>query len=318
MRRKLLTALPLVALMASCGEKDHDLGGQQNPFAGKYSPSHRIVLMRHDINEFSEIGERDYTVFDSWQWNSDGTLARVDYDIDGTGLQNDGRPASAENKNDDTYETSFSYDIYHYNADGQLGSIVHHPSYDNDNEYRTYLFHYSDGLLRRISYAVQGDEEKVHVTEFLYHPNQQQPYEIMSVDPLEEWQWTTYHTDTLVQRWTLLWENGNLMRVTADSTACYVTGVARTDYFYDDKPNPMKGFFRAENIAQIFLDNPSCFNSNNLIRHVRYDKEDHDIMQQSYSYQYQRDGYPCTISYRYNYLYFFAFIDGRTSITYAN
>ena len=133
------------------------------------------------------------------------------------------------------------YDTYHYNSNGRIDSIVYH----SDTEaQRTFKFHYSDGS--------------------------RYPYAIVLVQPVADWCRDIYHTDTLVQCWTLQWNDGNLVRATADSMAHYCTGINHIDYQYDNHYNPLQGHFTSNSIFENrFIDNPTYLSRNNMIQSTR-------------------------------------------------
>lgn len=274
MKRINLFLVPLLVLLAGC-RPQHYTDGEQNAFEGRYSPSLPITGMVHDIHEVGEGGTTDRTVNDVWTWNRDRQLVTVRY---GNGYY-DGIQSSI-------------YDTYHYNSNGRIDSIVYH----SDTEaQRTFKFHYGNGLLQRITYPF-GQENQIRSTEFRYSDGSRYPYAIVLVQPVEDWLRDIYHTDTLVQCWTLQWNDGNLVRATADSMAHYCTGINHIDYQYDNHYNPLQGHFTSNFIfGNRFIDNPTYLSRNNMIQSTVYSSAPTTI---NLAYQYRsNDGYPLSLTY---------------------
>lgn len=274
MKRINLFLVPLLVLLAGC-RPQHYTDGEQNAFEGRYSPSLPITGMVHDIHEVGEGGTTDRTVNDVWTWNRDRQLVTVRY---GNGYY-DGIQSSI-------------YDTYHYNSNGRIDSIVYH----SDTEVqRTFKFHYGNGLLQRITYPF-GQENQIRSTEFRYSDGSRYPYAIVLVQPVEDWLRDIYHTDTLVQCWTLQWNDGNLVRATADSMAHYCTGINHIDYQYDNHYNPLQGHFTSNSIFKNrFIDNPTYLSRNNMIQSTVYSSAPTTI---NLAYQYRsNDGYPLSLTY---------------------
>lgn len=274
MKRINLFLVPLLVLLAGC-RPQHYTDGEQNAFEGRYSPSLPITGMVHEIYEVGEFGTTDRTVNDVWTWNRDRQLVTVQY---GNGYY-DGIQSS-------------TYDTYHYNSNGRIDSIVYH----SDTEaQRTFKFHYGNGLLQRITYPF-GQENQIRSTEFRYSDGNRYPYAIVLVQPVEDWLRDIYHTDTLVQCWTLQWNDGNLVRATADSMAHYCTGINHIDYQYDNHYNPLQGHFTSNFIfGNRFIDNPTYLSRNNMIQSTVYSSTPTTI---NLAYQYRsNDGYPLSLTY---------------------
>lgn len=274
MKRINLFLVPLLVLLAGC-RPQHYTDGEQNAFEGRYSPSLPITGMVHEIYEVGEFGTTDRTVNDVWTWNRDRQLVTVHYG----------------NGNYDGIQSPI-YDTYHYNSNGRIDSIVYH----SDTEaQRTFKFHYDNGLLQRITYPF-GQENQTRSTEFRYSDGSRYPYAIVLVQPVADWLRDIYHTDTLVQCWTLQWSDGNLVRATADSMAHYCTGITQIDYQYDNHYNPLQGHFTSNSIFQNrFIDNPTYFSRNNMIQSTVYRSTP---TTNNLTYQYRsNDGYPLSLTY---------------------
>lgn len=279
MKRINLILFLILIVLAGCKKQQYS-DGVQNAFEGRYSPSLPITDMVHDIHEVGEGGTTDRTVNDVWTWNRDHQLAVVHY---GNGYF--------------VGTNSPIYDSYHYNSNGQIDSIVYH----SDTEVqRSFKFHYDNGLLRSITFPF-GQENKLRATEFRYADGSSYPHAIVLIEPLDNWQRGIYHTDTLVQCWTLQWSDGNLVSATADSMAHYCTGITRIDYQYDDHYNPMQGFFRSNSIIQNeLLYFPAYLSRNNLVlRTVHHSIDDNpSTTNWVYHYQYRsNDNYPSSVTY---------------------
>ena len=121
--------------------------------------------------------------------------------------------------------------------------------------------------------------------------------------PLQDWQrqGSFWNTDTIRQQWTLEWENGNLVRATADSMAWYMTGMSHIEYTYDNNPNPFFGYFPADLISRDgFIDNPNSLCRNNLVRTTYYNYDNRNdttyIRHSNIDYRYLPNGLPSQIS----------------------
>ena len=285
-------AIAILALVSACQRTDDIRPATQNAFRGLFQPTSTIVQMRHDVHEEGvEASIDSLTFFDRWNWNSDGRLAQVEFDYTGTYY----------------YSNSPRIDNYYYNSNGRLDSICY--SLGTDGNYlRTYRFAYSGGLLSHISFPFGQNGNRTYTTDFLYRNGEEYPYAIVFTHPLEEWLYDTYHTDTLVKQWTLEWENGNLVRATADSMAWYTSGLSHIEYYYDNHPNPFQGYFSSDLISRDgFIDNPSCFCKNNLVRRTYYHYNSRDnttsTSQSRWDYQYVRSPYPSSVTTTYHTLY---------------
>lgn len=281
MKRIKIFIISLLFVVAGC-HPQHYTDGEQNAFEGRYSPSLPISDMVHDIHEVGEGGTTDRTINDVWTWNRDRQLVTVHYG----------------NGNYDGIASPI-YDTYHYNSNGQIDSIVYH----SDTEaQRTFKFQYDNGLLQRITYPF-GQENQTRATEFRYSDGSHYPYAIALIEPLEDWRRDIYHTDTLVQCWTLQWNDGNLVRATADSMAHYCTGITQIDYQYDNHYNPMQGHFTSNGIFQNeFLTNPSYLSRNNVVQSVYHSTSQ---ATNNWVYQYRsNDGYPLSVTYTVHTAYY--------------
>lgn len=273
----------LMLLSAACQRTDDIFPTTQNAFRGMYQPANAVVQMRHDLHEEGvEASIDSLTFFDRWSWRSDRRLAQVEFDNTGTYY----------------YSNSPRFDNYYYNSNGRLDSICF--SLGTDGNYlRTYRFAYSGGLLSRISFPFgqNGNGSRTYTTDFLYRNGEEYPYAIVFTHPLEEYLYNLYHTDTLVKQWTLEWDNGNLVRATADSMAWYTSGLSHIEYFYDNHPNPFQGYFSSQLIGKDgFIDDPTCLCRNNLVRRVdyHYDRRNDSTTssEHTWNYEYLPSGLP--------------------------
>ena len=298
MKKIILCSFAIVALLVACHPEDDIYPISQDAFTGHYSPQNPIVQIRYDSHEEGvEAGFDSLTYTNRWNWNG-RLLTRVDFDIEGS-----------------YYTNSPIYDDYYYNASGRLDSIRHHID-GVANPDRTYRFSYTNGLLSRISFRFG------YTTDFLYRSGERYPYSIVFTHPLQDWLWDLYHTDTLVKRWTLEWENGNLVRATADSMAWYCTGMSKIEYAYDNNPNPMQGYFDPSLVSKDgFIDDPSCLCRNNLVRRTDYNYDNRNdttyIHEYSWNYRYLPDGYPASVTYTFPTMYWTEITTTET-FTYQN
>ena len=284
-------AIVFLALFSACQRTDDIRPATQNAFRGLYQPTSTIVQMRHDLHEEGvEASIDSLTFFDRWNWSSDGRLAQVEFDCTGNVRYNG--PVK---------------DDYFYNSNGRLDSICHWTA-QSVSPLRTFRFAYSGGLLSRISYPFGQNGARTYTTDFRYRNGEEYPYAIVFTHPLEEFLYNLYHTDTLVMRWTLEWDNGNLVRATADSMAWYTTGLSKIEYAYDNHPNPFQGYFNSSLISRDgIVDDPSCFCKNNLVRRTYYHYNSRDnttsTSQSRWDYQYVRPPYPSSVTTTYHTLY---------------
>ncbi len=282
-------ALFCLVLTAGCEGTEKQAGGTQNSFAGHYRPSIPVMQMQHDLHEEGvEASIDSVTVTDLWTWDDGRRLKRIDYDI--------------ERSNN----THAIHDDYYYDRNGRIDSLRHVVEGVAYPE-RTFRFYYTNGLLSRIQFHF-GEENLTRTTEFRYHAGDNYPYAILFIHPLNEWLTDFYHTDTLVQSWTLEWNDGNLTRAIADSTAFYCTGLTHIDYFYDNHYNPLQGFFSGDLISQdAFLDEPGSLCRNNMVRRVlhRLDAQGNpSTSEDPFNFTYRsNDGYPVSMSSSYESLY---------------
>ena len=296
-------AIVFLALFSACQRTDDIRPATQNAFRGLYQPTSTIVQMRHDVHEEGvEASIDSLTFFDRWNWSSDGRLAQVEFDYTGTYY----------------YSNSPRIDNYYYNSNGRLDSICHWAA-QSVSPLRTFRFAYSGGLLSRISFPFGQNGNRTYTTDFLYRNGEEYPYAIVFTHPLQEWLYDTYHTDTLVKQWTLEWENGNLVRATADSMAWYTTGLSHIEYYYDNHPNPSQGYFSSDLISRDgFIDNPSCLCRNNLVRRIEYHYNNRNdstsTTQTDWIYQYYPNGYPRSVTTTYPTLYWTTFTVKSTFI----
>jgi len=286
---KSLAAVASVLLLATSCQRTNDLGPvTQDAFRGLYSPAATVVRIRHDLHEEGVEARNDsLTYYDNWIWNTyHRRLDIVEFD------------------REQNYLTEPTQDFYYYNSNGRLDSICHRVGGVSK---RTFHFTYSDGLLSQINFLF-GEENRNYTTDFLYHNGQQYPYAIVFTHPLQNWMIDNYGTDTLVQRWTLEWSNGNLIRATADSMAWYCTGLSKIEYAYDNHPNPFQGYFNSSLISRDgIVDDPSCFCKNNLVHRTYYHYNSRDnttsTSQSRWDYQYVRPPYPSSVTTTYHTLY---------------
>lgn len=275
----------LLFAMTACQPEDNIYPLEQSAFNGRYSPQMPILQIRHDQQEEGAEAHSDPISFtDHWTWSTEGSLSRVEFDIPA------GEYTNYNNSHDD----------YFYNSNDRLDS-VRHTIYNSDSIIQyTYHFSYSNGQINRISFLF-GQESLIHTVDFLYHNGKQHPYAIVFTRPLPEWLWGLYHTDTLVQQWTLVWSGGNLMRATADSMAAYCTGISYIEYLYDNHPNPCQGYFSSKVILNNgFIDNPSCLCRNNLVRRIIHHCTTPDnstsTSETNWTYRYLANGYPGSVT----------------------
>ena len=283
----LYTVLLLTA--TACHPEDNIYPINQDAFNGYYMPQDPIYRIRYDIHEEGVEASIDSLTFtNNWRWTINHMLARVDYDIEGNYNRYDNEPMNI-------------YDVYFY-THGRLDSLQHHIEGGSGTPLRTYHFHYNSGRLSQISFLF-GQDNRHYTTDFLYRSNERQPYAIVFTHPLQDWQRQShfYDTDTIVQRWTLEWENGNLVRATADSMAWYMTGMSHIEYTYDNHPNPFHGYFSADLISRDgFIDNPTYLSRNNLIRKTCYNYDNRNdttyISHYDIDVRYLSNGYPSQIT----------------------
>ena len=279
--RQLILPIVLALALAACGRNDDTIAGG-SPFGGRSLTGRPIVQMQYDIHEEGvEASIDSLTLFDVWNWNSQGQLVSVDHDTSG-------RLQGLYTSNSETY---------HYDGQGRLESI--------DHQGRTCRFHYSNGLLSQITYPV-GNTSRQNRTEFRYRPGSAYPYAMVFTHPQEDFMADRYG-DTVVQTWMLEWRDGNLMRATADSVAWYWSGnISQIDYYYDNHPNSLQGlFFASDIIIDGFVDEPASLCRNNLVRrviHHTYHGET-SSKEDMWSYTYGPDGYPTSVSSSYETMY---------------
>ena len=296
-------AIVFLALFSACQRTDDIRPATQNAFRGLYQPTCTIVQMRHDVHEEGvEASIDSLTFFDRWNWSSDGRLAQVEFDYTGNMRYNG--PVK---------------DDYFYNSNGRLDSICHWAA-QSVSPLRTFRFAYFGGLLSRISFPFGQNGNRTYTTDFLYRNGEEYPYAIVFTHPLQEWLYDTYHTDTLVKQWTLEWENGNLVRATADSMAWYTSGLSHIEYYYDNHPNPFQGYFSSQLIGKDgFIDDPTCLCRNNMVRRVNYHydrRNDSTITSEStWSYEYLPNGLPANFTAVYPTMYWTEITD-KITLTY--
>ena len=263
--------LSLAALSVSCAKEDSVYPVGTNPFEGRFAPAKHIAKVENEIREVGPMWGVDTTFLtDTWTWE-EGLLKRVD------------KPES------NTREE------YFYNEQGCIERLVYMV---NTTIRREFDFSYEHGLLSQISYD-WGSSYRYQV-HFHYRANESYPNEMVTIRPLEDFLINLYGCDTLVQSWTLGWDNGNLVRATADSMATYCTGFSLITYFYDNKSNPNMGHFTCDDIAHLgLLDNPACLSRNNLVCCVKYNDYHGTItpIETFYTYQYLPDGFPSEVYY---------------------
>ena len=289
MRTERLFAMVVVAsTLCACGKYGY-VSSDQNAFTGHYAPQMPIGQERVDLDEEGiEASTASQTYYNHWSWNVHRRLTRVYYDVDAS-----------------YYVNHPVHDDYYYDAGGRIDSLKHVVEGASPNSVRTYKFHYDNGLLSCI-------KNKSRITEFRYRCGSRYPYAIAFVRPLEQWLRDLYHTDTLVQTWTLEWRDGNLMRATGDSMAWYCTGLSHIDYFYDDGYNPLQGHYTGDLIGRdAFIDDPACLCRNNLVRRVMYHCDSlRNIVgttEHTLTYSYRSDGYPLSVATSYNSMYWTVF-----------
>lgn len=279
----ILTLAAMLLTLASCQRENiHPI--EQQPFSGHYAPFHHITQIRHDIREEGvEAGFDSLTLIDHWHW-TDRLLTRVDYNAENTSNYSD------------------PYSDYYYYSGGRLDSLTRRFEGSDRNSNRTFHFSYQQGRLSRISFLF-GNTDRNYTTDFLYRTGEEYPYAIVFTHPVDRSLWNLYHTDTVVQTWTLEWSGGNLARATADSMAWYITGMSHIDYFYDNHPNPCQGWFNASLISSDgFIDDPTCFCRNNLVRRVGYNYYQQGdttyVLENTRTLQYEfgPNGYPSAIT----------------------
>ena len=280
----------LLLTVAGCRPEDDIYPVNQDAFGGYYVPQAPIASIRHDLHEEGVEASIDSLTFtDRWSWTNNHRLARVDFDIEGNYYRYGNEPTNI-------------YDLYFYNSNGRLDSLQHHIEGGNSIPLRTYHFHYTGGRLTQISFRF-GQGNRNYTTDFLYRANERQPYSIVFTHPLQDWQrqGSFWNTDTIRQQWTLEWENGNLVRATADSMAWYMTGMSHIEYAYDNNPNPFFGYFPADLISRDgFIDNPNSLCRNNLVRTTYYNYDNRNdttyIRHSNIDYRYLPNGLPSQIT----------------------
>jgi len=273
--------------LAGCQPDDNIHPMNQDAFSGYYMPQTPIVQIRYDSHEEGVEAQFDsLTIFDRWIWENNGRLTSVETDYTGV-----------------YYTNGPIHDDYFYNSNGRLDSIRHIIEGNDGSPIRTYHFHYTGGRLSQISY-------RNYTTDFLYHNGERYPYAIVFTHPLQDWQrqGSFWDTDTIVQRWTLEWDNGNLVRATADSMAWYMTGMSHIEYTYDNNPNPFQGYFNSSLISKDgFIDNPTYLCRNNLVRRTDYNYDNRNdttyISTYTWNYQYLPSGYPASVTSTFPTLY---------------
>ena len=274
----------LLLSVAACRPEDDIYPANQDAFGGYYVPQSPIAHIRYDLHEEGVEASIDSLTFtDRWSWTTNRRLARVDFDIEGNYHTYQNQPMNIS-------------DVYFYNSNGRLDSLQHHIEHGGGIPLRTYYFHYTGGRLSQISF-------RNYTTDFLYRANERLPYSIVFTHPLQDWQrqGSFWNTDTIRQQWTLEWENGNLVRATADSMAWYMTGMSHIEYAYDNNPNPFQGYFPADLISRDgFIDNPGYLCHNNLVCVTYYNYDNRNdttyIHNNSINYQYLPNGYPSQIT----------------------
>lgn len=304
MKRAIIISAALLLLATGCETNIYKIG-EQDAFKGRYAPSLPIQQIRYDIHEEgAEASIDSLTYFNHWLWDNRGRLTRIEYDIEQS-----------------YYTNGPIHDEYYYDNNDRIDSIKHYVEGSTSTPVRTYKFHYTDGLLSKITFSF-GQDNTRRTTEFRYHSGSQYPYAIVYIHPLQTWLVDIYHTDTLIQTWTLEWNNGNLIRATADSMAWYCTGLSHIDYFYDNHYNPLQGLFIADIISQDgFVDDPTTLCRNNLVRRVLYHyNQQRDVTtttENYWNYHYRNnDGYPTNVTSSYESLYWTIF-NVRTSFSYG-
>lgn len=278
---KLLAPALLLLALTSCDDGT-PRPGNQSPFKGFYSPQTPIAAMRYDVSEEGvEIQDRSVTYQNVWLWNTQRQLSSIVYDIDGV-----------------FYTNGPIRDDYQYDSQGRLEQINH---YVGGSLQRAFNLNYSNGLLDRVTFP-WGQNGLMKETRFKYRSGDQYPKAVVLVRPLEDWLRDIYHTDTLIQTWTLEWNNGNLVRATADSIAKYCTGKLYIDYVYDNRPNPLQGFLNADYITNnSFVDNPYFMSRNNMVQRIdHYSSQTNDstvTYMTDFHFEYLNNGLPANVTY---------------------
>ena len=76
--------------------------------------------------------------------------------------------------------------------------------------------------------------------------------------------------------------------------------MSKIEYFYDNKPNPLKGFFSGDLISQNdLIFNPTVMSQNNMVRRVDYNLYHGETTPyvRNWFYSYRSDNYPASVGY---------------------